>query len=92
MSEKRQQISDLAADLHDKRVRFESMGMTNTAGLSGEEFKKHAIAYELARFDYLEARAALERAMPRNKDAALDATYQANMVIVEKLRATTENR
>lgn len=87
MSEKHQQISDLAAALHDKRARFEFMGMTNTSGLSGEEFKKHAIAYELARFDYLEARAALERAMPGNKDAALNATYQANMAIVAKLRA-----
>lgn len=87
MSEKRQMVADLAAALHDKRARFEAMGMANTSGLSGEEFKKYAIAYELARFDYLEARAALERAMPRNKDAALNATYQANTALVAKLRA-----
>jgi hypothetical protein len=86
MSEKRQMIADLAADFHDKRTRFEAMGMTNTSGLSGDEFKKQAIAYELARFDYLEARAALERAMPANKEDAAAATYQANTALVAKLQ------
>jgi hypothetical protein len=87
MTEKRQMVADLAADLHDKQSRFEMMRMMNTAGLSGDELKHSTAAYNLARFDYLEARAALERAMPANKEDAAAATYEANIALVAKLRA-----
>lgn len=60
--EKVKRITALAEDLHNKRMRFQSLGMQNTAHLSPDEAKQRAIEYHLAHAEYLEAVALLESA------------------------------
>jgi hypothetical protein len=51
---KRQEIAQLAADLHDKKLRYDRLAMSNTP-LDPEEAKSARIEFELARAEYVEA-------------------------------------
>lgn len=76
--EKREEITRLASDMHDKKLRYEMLSMRNVANLTAEESKQATIDYQLARAEYLEARSLLDAAMPEsmaitnaaNQDAA----------------------
>lgn len=56
------EIERLAADAHDKRTRYEALGMMNTPA-DPEARKAAAIEYALARREFLEADRALENAL-----------------------------
>jgi hypothetical protein len=60
--EKRRKIEILAADAHDKRVRYEGRQMMNTPS-DPEERKKNAIAYAIAQAEMIEANRLLEDGM-----------------------------
>lgn len=61
--DKKQEITRLSEDLHEKRLRYQRLGMQNIAGLSAEERKKSAVAHALAGAEYYEALAVLEMAV-----------------------------
>jgi hypothetical protein len=59
---KRRKIEILAADAHDKRMRYEGHQMMNTPSDS-EERKKAAVAYAVAKAEMIEANRLLEDEM-----------------------------
>ena len=60
--EKRCEIERLAADAHDKRLRYEGLGMMNTPS-EPEAIKASSVEYALARREMIEANRALEDAL-----------------------------
>jgi hypothetical protein len=60
--EKRCEIERLAGDAHDKRMRYEGLGMMNTPS-EPEARKATAVEYALARRKMIEANRALEDAL-----------------------------
>lgn len=64
----KERIEQLAANLHDARLRFEAIGMMNAYGLLAEEARQQTIAYEVARAELYAAQSALEDAQ-RAKDS-----------------------
>ena len=59
---KKVKIEQLAATAHDKRVRYDAMGMMNTPDNAAERTKA-AIAYALCKGELYEANRALEDAL-----------------------------
>ena len=60
--EKRCEIERLAADSHDKRLRYEGLGMMNTPS-EPQARKTAAVEYALVRREMIEANRALEDAL-----------------------------
>lgn len=56
------ELATLVDDYNAKKLRYESLGMLNTYGLTPEERTKQSIEYHMADAEFRQAWAALERA------------------------------
>ena len=61
--DQRYEIAVLAEDAHQKRERFQWLGMMNTPPAGTPEAAQSRVEYEIARAEMLEAEAKLNRAM-----------------------------
>lgn len=67
--EQRAEIMRLAADAHDKAVRWHAMSVRNAADLSPDQRRQQAIAYAVAEAEMFESQARLDAAQRRPIDA-----------------------
>lgn len=58
--EKKSKIEALAKRVHETRLKYEYLGMTNSSGRTPDEALRLTQDYELARAEYWEAQAELE--------------------------------